>query len=129
MATLQDVQNEIQSLKEHVATETGQVAAKLKALEDEIVSLKDQVANGGNVSEADLDAIVAKVREVETNVDAIVDPISGGSTPGTQSRNEMIVQFPNGPSTEQEVTDSNGVVSVREVWPNGVTTVTRKDQM
>ncbi len=53
MATLQDVQNEVLSLKAVVSKEAGEVASAVNALKDQIKVLQDQIAAGSGVSAAD----------------------------------------------------------------------------
>lgn len=81
MATLKDVQDEIASLKDHVATEAGQVAAAVKDLTDQVTALRAQLDAGGSVTPADLDSVLASLKEVETSVDNITPPGAAGETP------------------------------------------------
>jgi flagellin-like hook-associated protein FlgL len=74
MGTMQSVQNEIQTLREHIVSETAQVVAALKALADEIVLLKEQISNGGNVTSGQFDDLVAQVRQITVDVDGITSP-------------------------------------------------------
>ncbi len=74
MATLDEVKAAVQALKDDVATEATQVSAALKDLNDQIQALKDQIASGSTVTPADLDGLVASVKDIDTNVQNIVTP-------------------------------------------------------
>ncbi len=78
MATLQEVQAQIQKLKDDVATEAAQASAALKDLSDQVQALKDQIAGGAGVTAADLDGILTSIQGVDSAVQDIVPP---GATP------------------------------------------------
>ncbi len=69
--------NEVQTaILAAIATETGQIAAQIKALQD-------QIAAGVVITQADLDAVLASVGGVGSAATAAIDKISenDGSTP------------------------------------------------
>lgn len=72
MASIQDVQTAIANLVAHVATESGQVSAKIDGLTAQIAALQDQINQGGVVTSAQLDDVVASLVAAQTQVDAIV---------------------------------------------------------
>ncbi len=74
MATLQEVQAQIQKLKDDVATEASQASAALKDLSDQVQALKDQIAAGAGVTTADLDGLITAIQGVDTAVQDIVPP-------------------------------------------------------
>ncbi len=74
MATLQDVKNEFANLASAIDKEKGEVSAALQALKDQIALLQAQIAAGSNVTSADLDGLVASVKDAEGKVDAISGP-------------------------------------------------------
>lgn len=80
MAKLTDVQNEIAALKTQVETEHAEVKAKVdSAVADfsaQIKALKDQIAAGTPATEADLDGLVASIKDVEAAVGTISDEVN-----------------------------------------------------
>ena len=59
MATLQE-------LKDAVAAEAAEVKARVDALQAEVQALKDQLAAGGTVTEAQLDEVLAGIKNIFT---------------------------------------------------------------
>lgn len=59
MANLQDV-------KDAIAQEKADIAQKLTELNATVEELKAQIANGGAVTPADLDALIASVHDIFT---------------------------------------------------------------
>ena len=59
MATVQD-------LVDAIAAEKAEVTAKIDALAAEIQALKDQIAQGGTITEAQLDAVLVSVQDIFT---------------------------------------------------------------
>lgn len=74
MATLKEVQDELAVLKQHISDESSKVQAKVKDLGDQVQALKDQLAAGTAVTAADLDGVVASIKDLETGVDTIDTP-------------------------------------------------------
>ncbi len=79
MAKLTDVQDAIAELKAKVETEHTEVKAAVtvavQGLKDQIKALQDQIAAGTPATEADLDVLVAQVKDVETAVGGISDEV------------------------------------------------------
>ncbi len=80
MAKLGDVQNEIATLKTAVETEHAEVKAKVDSavtsFTAQIQTLKDQIAAGTPATEADLDGLVASLKDVEAAVGTISDEVN-----------------------------------------------------
>jgi uncharacterized protein YqgV (UPF0045/DUF77 family) len=80
MASKEDFLAEMAKLADKVESEKAQVSAAMSAavkaatdpLNAKIAELQAQVASGGNVTAADLDEMVAAVKNVENAVDSIV---------------------------------------------------------
>lgn len=77
MATLQEVKDEIESLKTRVSDEVSEVAGKVQVLVDEIQSLKDAAQNGTVVTPEQLDELVTSLKSIGEAVEAI----SGAEAP------------------------------------------------
>lgn len=56
----------LQQLKDAIASEAAEVKARVDALESEVKALKDQIANGGTVTEAQLDEVLTSVQNIFT---------------------------------------------------------------
>lgn len=74
MATLADINAALATLAANIAAEKQQVADAVAALQAQIQALQDQITNGGVVSAADLDAVVAAVNDLNTAVQNIQEP-------------------------------------------------------
>lgn len=74
MATLKQVQDELDNLTTHIATEAAEVKATIAQLTTEIETLKGQLNTGVGVTAADLDGIVGRLKEMEAGIDGIVTP-------------------------------------------------------
>ena len=74
MATLEQLKTDVQAAKDAIVAEKGEVATKLTALALEIQTLKDQIAAGTTVTQADLDALDASVKEIAAGVSDITVP-------------------------------------------------------
>lgn len=62
MATVQQLQDALNTLQQAVDTKQQEVI-------DEIKSLKDQIAQGGTVTEADLDGLLTTVEGIRTDIE------------------------------------------------------------
>lgn len=78
MATLKEVQDQLDAVNAKIAAEKQEVADKvaalneqIKALQDQVKALQDQIAAGSIVTAADLDALVTKITDIGTGVEAI----------------------------------------------------------
>ena len=58
----------VQQLEEAIAAEKVEVTTKIDALAAEIVALKDQIAQGGTITEEQLDAVLFGVQNIFTPV-------------------------------------------------------------
>lgn len=54
----------VDQLIEAVANEKAEVQEKLNALQNEIQALKDQIANGGTVTEEQLESVLSAVQNI-----------------------------------------------------------------
>ena len=75
MATLAEVKAEIAKVKQTIVEEKAEVHTKLNELAAEIQALKDQIANGTVVTATDLDELIASVKEIDTAVEDISEPV------------------------------------------------------
>ena len=56
----------VQALVDAIAAEKAEVTDKLDALADEIQALKDQIAQGGTITEAQLDSVLVGIQDIFT---------------------------------------------------------------
>lgn len=76
MATLQELKDAIASVKVDIAAEKAEVQSKLADLLQQIKELKDQIAAGTLVTQADLDALIVSVSEIDAGVKDISEPVA-----------------------------------------------------
>jgi peptidoglycan hydrolase CwlO-like protein len=74
MATLAEVQAELTSTNEQIATERLEVQGKLTDLSLQVKALQDQIAQGGGASAADLDSILASIQAIKGGITQISEP-------------------------------------------------------
>lgn len=75
MATLKDVQASIAKLSTDIAAEKVLVLASIATLNGTIATLQAQLANGTQVSAADLQSLVDSLNGVDVQVQAITTPV------------------------------------------------------
>lgn len=63
---MEEVMATLEQLKDAVAAEAAEVKAHVDALAAEVQALKDQIANGGTVTEADLDQVLTDINNIFT---------------------------------------------------------------
>lgn len=63
---MEAVMASLEQVRDAVAAEAAEVKAHVDALGAEIQALKDQIANGGTVTEADLDQLLTDVNNIFT---------------------------------------------------------------
>jgi len=74
MATLDDVKAALAAAAEAATNEKAEVGTKLDNLNVQIQALKDQIAGGTLVTAADLDALVTQINGIATDVENITTP-------------------------------------------------------
>ena len=75
MTTLQELQAAVAQLGTDVAAEKAEVQGLLTDLKVQIQTLQDQIANGGVISQADLDALFQSVTAIDAGVKDISEPV------------------------------------------------------
>jgi polyhydroxyalkanoate synthesis regulator phasin len=74
MATAQEFKDQLTQLATDIKAEKDEVQTKLTDLAAQIQALKDQIAQGGVITQADLDAMSAQVSALRTGVQEISEP-------------------------------------------------------
>ena len=71
MATMQDVVTALDGLKATAQAEREQVLAALGEMQTQITALLDQIAQGTEVTAADLDGFLTQIADVKTAIEGI----------------------------------------------------------
>jgi chromosome segregation ATPase len=74
MGTKQELEQAIADAKADIVAEKAEVQAKLTDFQAQIKALQDQIAGGTAVTSADLDALIASVKEIDAGVKDISEP-------------------------------------------------------
>jgi predicted nucleic acid-binding Zn-ribbon protein len=74
MATVQELKDAITQLATDIAAEKAEVQALLDALKAQVKALQDQIAQGGTITTADLDPVLAAITGLQTGVKDISEP-------------------------------------------------------
>lgn len=75
MTKVKDVLDELVTLKEVVTAEAAEVKATITLLTEQMTALRAQLDAGGAVTPADLDSMLAQIKDLEAGVSAIVTPV------------------------------------------------------
>jgi len=68
MGSIQDLKDAIEATKADIVAEKAEVQTALTDLRAQIQALKDQIAAGTAVTQADLDALIQSVKDIDTGV-------------------------------------------------------------
>lgn len=74
MATFQEVQASVQTVKDHIVNETAQAADLVQNLMDQIKKLQAIIDANPPTNDSDFQALVDELTDVASSVDSIVSP-------------------------------------------------------